>query len=116
MFPKPRLCSIGEDGEALRSGFMGGNPGCSTEDCILDQARRILTTGSILPEGIIETIISGLKFLKFCAIFLGATTAKWILTLALQTLSTFAHIAAWKIRAISNLFDLLLGINNALLG
>ena len=120
MFPKPRLCSVGvgfpdpsidySDGVDMACYTRNGNE--VDEDCVINQARRILKRGSILPEGIIETIISALKFLKFSATFLGVTTAKWILTLALQTLSTFVHIGAWKIRAISRLFDALLGINH----
>ena len=120
MFQKPRLCSVGvgfpdpsidySDGVDMACYTRNGNE--VDEDCVINQARRILKRGSILPEGIIETIISALNFLKFSATFLGVTTAKWILTLALQTLSTFVHIGAWKIRAISRLFDALLGINH----
>ena len=118
MFPKPRLCSVGVGFPDPSIDYSDGvDTACYSgdgvdEDCIMDQARRILKRGSILPGNIIETIISALKFLKFSATFLGVTTAKWILTLALQTLSTFVHIGAWKIRAISRLFDALLGINH----
>ena len=93
---------------------MGINTACSSgdEECIAKAAARILNTGSTLPGGIIQLIISALITAKHAAIFIGATGAKWILTVALQTIiktaSTVVHIAEWKIDAIFRLFDLLL--------
>ena len=107
MFQKLRLCSVGE-----RSGFMG-MPACSSgdEECIAREAARILNTGGNLPGGIIQLIISALITAKHAAIFIGATGAKWILTIVLQIASTAVQIAGWKIRAIIRLADLLFGFN-----
>ena len=71
MFQKLRLCSVGE-----RSGFMG-MPACSSgdEECIAREAARILNTGSTLPGGIIQLIISAIKLAKIAAVFVGATKA-----------------------------------------
>ena len=78
MFHKPRLCSVGEFREASeRSRFMGINPACSSgdEECIAREAARILNTGSTLPGGIIQLIISAIKLAKIAAVFVGATKA-----------------------------------------